>query len=256
MKDRGFVIFERYLCRSLIENMTGDLEEASIECGDFQKKNGITNSENTVHHIISNPKWKSFIDFLNYFGMLSLYMETYFDGKFILNSFGGNILRNGASYANNIHRDQRNFSGVLPLMLNTIVMLDDFTTDNGATWLMWGGHTEKNRPSEKQFYGGDNWTSRAIQATAPSGSIIMFNSNLWHAAGENKTDKPRRSITPIFSKPFIKQGFDYCRSVGEDYLNSQSEWVKQLFGYYSRVPSNYDEWYQPIEKRFYRMDQL
>lgn len=137
-------------------------------------------------------------------------------------------------------------------MLNMIVFLDDFTVENGATWLMWGGHREESKPSEDEFFGRGIYAPRASQITGRAGSVLMFNSNLWHAAGANRTNWPRRSVTPLFARPFIKPGFDYCRAID---VEPYSEWIKQLLGYYSRIPSTYDEWYQPLEKRMYRSNQ-
>jgi hypothetical protein len=33
------------------------------------------------------------------------------------------------------------------------------------------------------------------------------------------------------------------------------ERLRQVLGYNSRVPSNYDEWYQPAERRMYKPGQ-
>lgn len=249
MDKDGYVIFENFVRKELIDSMIEELEHASLVLAEIQYKNGIANSTNTVHHLVANPKWTSFISFLEYLGLISTYMETYFGGKFILNSFGGNILRSGSSYANNIHRDQRSFSNDLPLMLNTIVMLDDFTENNGATWILPCGHLWKEKPCCEVF------DKIAIQTIAPAGSMLMFNSNMWHAAGENRTNKPRRSVTPMFCKPFIKPQFDYPRALGYDKGHEYSDWLCQLLGYNARVPASFSEWYQRPEKRMYRSDQ-
>ncbi|MFN5993306.1 MAG: phytanoyl-CoA dioxygenase, partial [Betaproteobacteria bacterium] len=86
-------------------------------------------------------------------------------------------------------------------------------------------------------------------------SILFFDSNLWHAGGDNNTDKPRRSVTPMFCKPFIKPQFDYPRALGYDKGDSFSAYLKQVLGYNSRIPSTLDEWYQPPEHRMYKSDQ-
>jgi ectoine hydroxylase-related dioxygenase (phytanoyl-CoA dioxygenase family) len=83
----------------------------------------------------------------------------------------------------------------------------------------------------------------------------MFNSNVWHAGGDNQTDAPRRSVTPMFSKPFLKQQFDYPRAVGYDRADEFRPHVRQIIGYNARVPATLDEWYQPPARRMYRGDQ-
>jgi ectoine hydroxylase-related dioxygenase (phytanoyl-CoA dioxygenase family) len=48
------------------------------------------------------------------------------------------ITKNTKTYTENIHRDIRSFTGSNKLWLNTLIMLDDSTEDNGATWLLEG----------------------------------------------------------------------------------------------------------------------
>lgn len=247
MNRDGYFLVEGFIDRKLIDRLLYDLKKSYLLCRKVQLRNGVENSEGTCHHLIGQGD--SFMDCLASFEKINSYLEDYFCGKYILNSFGGNILKSNSSYANNIHRDQRSYSGDLPLMLNTIVMLDDFTKDNGATWLMKGGHVWENKPHKEVFY--DN----AIQAVVPAGSVLMFNSNLWHAAGENKSYKPRRSLTPIFSRPFVKPGYDYPRSLGYDYGSTYSSYLRQVLGYNSRVPADLTEWYQSKQRRYYRSDQ-
>jgi hypothetical protein len=149
------------------------------------------------------------------------------------------------SYVSNIHRDIRTFYN-LPMMLNMLVMVDDFTIDNGATYLLSNSHLNDIKPDEKYFY------NNAVRAEGCSGSILLFDSLLWHAAGINKTSFVRRALTLAFTRPFQKQQMDYPRLLG--YQNGElfPEVLKQIIGYNSRVPCNLDEWYQPDHKRFYK----
>lgn len=243
MTNRGWCIFPDVIPTPLIERMRADIEKCYVRCRAIQLANGLDNTTHTVHHLIGREQ--SFMDCLSEYAQLDGYFDQYFQGKYILNSMGGNILTKGTSYANNIHREIRSFSGNLPLMLNTLCFLDDFTHENGATWLMHRGHIQSDKPTEEDFM------KQAFQVTGKSGSIAVWNSNLWHRAGVNNTDKPRRSITPEFTKPFMKQGFDYTQFV----TDNTSHYLKQVLGYYSRTPSTLDQWYQQPNERFYRSDQ-
>lgn len=246
MTVQGYVIIQRLLDEKLLREGRESLHRANYRCKILQQRNGVYNSENTVHHLLSQGK--AFRDILQEFAQLDEYFTAFFGGKYILNSYGGNLLTRGASYANNIHRDIRTFCGDLPLMLNTIVMLDDFTAANGATWLLPGSHTQAEKPSEEDFWKG------AVQAIAPAGSVLIFNSNLWHAAGENTTDDWRRSVTPMLSRPFIKPQFDYYRALRQR-RHLLTPYLEQLAGWNSRIPSQLTDWYQPLESRFYKGDQ-
>jgi len=246
--QRGWMVIEGVVDAPLLERMRSEIETAYLRCRDIQIKNGIPdNNEWTVHHLIGQGD--SWMDFVAGFPFVE-HLEALFDGKFILNSFGGS--KNGPgtrSYAHNIHRDIRTHSGDTRLILNTLIMLDDFTPENGATWLMSGGQKVIEKPSEEEF------AARAEQATGKAGSFLIFDSHLWHRAGVNQTDRHRRSVTPMFSRPFMKQQFDYPRVIGYQNQHKLTETAQQIIGFHSRVPSTLEAWYQPPEKRMYRPGQ-
>lgn len=241
LRENGYLILPKIVPPILVEQMREGLDIAYANCRKIQLQNGIENSENTCHHLIGQHE--SFMNYLLWMETLNPYLEQYFGGKYILNSFGGNLLTGTSAYANNIHRDQRSYS-TENLMMNTIVLLDDFTKDNGATWLMNRGHIYERKPDQDEF------DDEKFQIIAPAGSVVLFNSNLWHQAGINNTDKPRRSVTPMFSRPFMKQQFDY-----EQFYKGQSPWAEQILGCNARVPATLSDWYQLPDKRMYKKDQ-
>lgn len=248
MAEKGWVIFEKAIPAAIVEQMREDIHKAYAICRDYQIKNGIDQDTSyTVHHLVG--QFDSFLDCLKAYPIYA-FIERHFGGQFILNSFGGAInTRDSVSYAQRVHRDIRSYSGETTLLLNTLVMLDDFTADNGATWMLSGSHKAEAKPSDEYF------KAHAEQAIAPAGSILMFNSNVWHAGGSNETDVVRRSVTPMFSKPFMKQQFDYPRALGYDRGPDFDERLRQVIGYNARVPATLDEWYQPPAKRMYHSNQ-
>ncbi len=249
MDQRGWVVLPAAIDDVLVGRMIEDIQKAWVTCRAIMEKNGVANdAELTVHHLIGQQA--SFLDYLVDIEPLMPYLEHYFRGKFILNSFGGAINTKGrTSYAQRVHRDIRTYSGDMPLLLNTLVMLDAFTPHNGSTWMLSGSHRAAEKPSDEDF------KRDAEQALGPAGSILIFNSNVWHAGGENQTDAPRRSVTPMYSRPFMKQQFDYPRALGYDRVHELEPHVRQVIGYNARVPATLDEWYQPPERRMYRGDQ-
>jgi ectoine hydroxylase-related dioxygenase (phytanoyl-CoA dioxygenase family) len=248
METTGWFLFEDVVDPDLIKALIVDLEHSYEIRRPIQIKNGVdANTEGTAHHLLADGK--SFIEFMER-AYLDEYLKSYFGGNYILNAFGGNLNRKSQfTYASNVHRDVRSYTREIKFLINIIVMLDDFTLENGATYLMGGSHLKKEKPSDEEFF------SRADRAVGKSGSIVFWDSNIWHAAGENKTEAPRRSLSLIYSKPFMKQQFDYPRSVGYENADSYSESFRQIVGYNARVPASLEEWYQPPEKRFYKKDQ-
>lgn len=248
MKVKGWFLFEDVIEESLIRDLATDLEQAYEIRRPIQITNGVAaNTEGTAHHLLADGK--SFLELLKR-AYLDEYIKSFFEGNYILNAYGGNLnLKNQFTYASVVHRDVRTYTREIKFLLNIIVMLDDFTLDNGATYLLAGSHLKKDKPSDEEFF------SQADRGVGKSGSILLWDSNVWHAAGVNQTNLPRRSLSLIYSKPFMKQQFDYPRSVGYENIDSYSEQFRQIVGYNARVPASLEEWYQPPEKRFYKKDQ-
>ncbi len=248
MAEKGWCLVQNAISEQLLESLRLEIESASVECRKIQIKNCLSqNTSGTLHHLLAFQG--SFLTLLEAIPAQDL-IQSYFEAPFILNSFGGVINRKeNQNYVGKVHRDVRFFTGKLPLMLNMLIMLDDFTLENGATYLLSGSHHQAQKPEESLFY------QKAEQACGKAGSCLLFNSNLWHAAGLNHTDQPRRALTLTWTRSSIKQQLDYVRLLGEDAVFRMSDKVKQLLGYYSRTPSSLEEWYRPEEERYYRQGQ-
>jgi len=245
----GIAIFPDVVPIELIERIRQDIPKREELCRQWQKKNGLESGmEGAVHHVVGGGD--SLDEFLSAL-YLDDYIRAYFDSDYILNSFGALNNRpysaNSYAHGQRFHRDVRTFSGSFRLMLNMLVMVHSFTVENGATKLVPGSHTAADRPSEEYL------EQNAIRATGSAGSILLFDSNVWHSAAPNTTSAPRMALTLTFTRPFFKQQMDYPRMLGEGF--PQSDRMRQVLGYNSRVPCNYDEWYQPPEKRMYRPGQ-
>jgi hypothetical protein len=204
-----------------------------------------------THHMVGNRD--AIHDFLEQ-QELHPYISRYFDDKpYILNSIGASI--NAPKHLGNYehghkwHRDSRNYHTSQQTMLILLVMLDPFTEQNGATEVLFSSHHHPNRPSEEMII------QNKQSVTGSQGSVICYDANIWHKAGENFTDQFRVGLTCIFTRPNIKQQLDYPEFLPESYRASLSPFMRQLFGFNARTPSSLEEWYQPAEKRFYQSNQ-
>jgi ectoine hydroxylase-related dioxygenase (phytanoyl-CoA dioxygenase family) len=98
-----------------------------------------------------------------------------------------------------------------------------------------GSHLRPERPSDDTFF------SSADRLIVAAGTVVLFDSNLWHSAGKNIVRKPRRALTLNFSRPFIKQQLDYPDYLGTSHTYSLSEPMRQTLGYNSLTPKSLDE---------------
>jgi hypothetical protein len=246
--EQGWALLPSVVSAEFVERLAGALDIVYADQREMQIRNGVgDHTDGTVHHLPCAGG--AFLDLLEHDHGQTL-LEHYFQGAYILNTYGGVLnLPNNASYVGRVHRDQRTFSGELHLMAQLLLMLDDFSEENGATYLLSGSHRSCGKPSDDVFF------RDAVRAVGSAGSIVVFDSNLWHAAGANRSERPRRALTLAFTRPFIKQQLDYPRALGYDRGESFSPRLRQLLGYNARVPASLDEWYQPPGKRMYKRDQ-
>ncbi|TKC03689.1 phytanoyl-CoA dioxygenase family protein [Pedobacter frigoris] len=248
MREYGWIIYENALPADIVEQINHDLVSAYNVRRQIQVANGIAgNMDGTLHHLVESENFS--LRFLEQ-QCCDEQMKHFLGGNYILNSMGAVInLKNAQPYVQNVHRDIRSFTGDLKLMVQMMVILDDFTLDNGATYMLSKSHLGDVKPDNVYFYG------HADRALAKKGSVVLFDANLWHAAGKNNTDFPRRALTMAFTKPFFKQQLDYPRMLGYEFGEGLSKDLRQVLGYNSRVPADLEEYYQPVERRMYQPGQ-
>jgi hypothetical protein len=82
---------------------------------------------------------------------------------------------------------------------NTVWMLDDFTTENGATRMVPGSHRWKQRPQDVL---ADPLAPHPdeILLTGPAGSIAIMNAHLWHGGTANRTAAPRLAMHAFYCR--------------------------------------------------------
>ncbi len=81
---------------------------------------------------------------------------------------------------------------------NSIWLLDDFTEDNGATRVVPGSHrrtvsVRDTMPDPAAAHPGE------VKLTAPAGTVVVFNSHLWHGGTLNRTGSQRRALHSYFT---------------------------------------------------------
>jgi ectoine hydroxylase-related dioxygenase (phytanoyl-CoA dioxygenase family) len=252
LKNNGYVILKERISYELLNKLITAVDKAFIEHKKIQIENNsdIKSDGVALHALLSDNTFIELLQQLLDKGFIQELQDCYFDSKCILNSLSAlNNLANQPNFSAVVHRDLRFYSGDFPMMLNCLLMLDDFTIENGGTYLLPKSHLDERKPSDEEFF------NNAIQATGKKGDILIFNANVWHAAAPNTTQEGRRAIPITISKPFMKQLLDYPRALGYDKINTFSEELQELLGYHSRVPASLVEWYQPKENRFYKKNQ-
>lgn len=151
-------------------------------------------------------------------------------------------------FQNRFHPDfPRVLNGYL-VSINLMFAVDEFREDNGATLYLPGSH-------QKEGLDVAALEATAVKATCPAGSMILFDSTTWHAAGANSSGKDRLAMNHQFTRSYVKQQVDYVRALGDELVLNQPPRTQQLLGWYTRVVTSLDEYYRPTEERLYRSGQ-
>jgi ectoine hydroxylase-related dioxygenase (phytanoyl-CoA dioxygenase family) len=151
-----------------------------------------------------------------------------------------------STFQTTFHQDfPRHLNGYLA-SVNLFFAVDEFTEENGATLVVPGTHQQGVTPSPAFL------EAAAVPVVCPAGSMLVFDSTLWHAAGANVSGRDRLAINHQFTRSFVKQQVDYVRALGDEQVLAQQPRTQQLLGWYTRVVTNLDQYYRPPEERLYR----
>jgi ectoine hydroxylase-related dioxygenase (phytanoyl-CoA dioxygenase family) len=90
---------------------------------------------------------------------------------------------------------------------NSIWLLDDFTTENGATRVVPGSHRSGKEVSQVM---ADPTAAHPDEqlVIAPAGTVVVFNSHTWHGGTLNRTSLPRRAVHSYWTRRDQKQQLD------------------------------------------------
>jgi ectoine hydroxylase-related dioxygenase (phytanoyl-CoA dioxygenase family) len=107
------------------------------------------------------------------------------------------------------HRDlpYQNWVCSQVLALSAFFCLCDFTSENGATWVLPYSHMFEEIPSDEYLL------ANRQQMIAPAGSVVLFNSMLLHCAGSNVSQNLRIGVNNIYTIPLIKQQIDLTEAI-------------------------------------------
>jgi ectoine hydroxylase-related dioxygenase (phytanoyl-CoA dioxygenase family) len=90
---------------------------------------------------------------------------------------------------------------------NSIWLIDDFTQFNSATRVVPGSHRSGRLPREVMANPTGPHPS-AVTILASAGTVVIFNSHLWHGGTRNVTGRPRRALHSYFCRRGLKQQLD------------------------------------------------
>ncbi|MFN2376673.1 MAG: phytanoyl-CoA dioxygenase family protein [Candidatus Binatia bacterium] len=130
------------------------------------------------------------------------------------------------------------------ISLSTIVAVDDFTADNGATTIVPGSHSWSEdrvagqyafRPAEA---GEDEFRlqGQAVPAVMPAGSCLVFAGTLLHGGGANTSDGPRCAFSNQYCQPWARPQENFFLGVPVEVARQMPPRLQALLGYSIHPP--------------------
>jgi phytanoyl-CoA dioxygenase PhyH len=82
---------------------------------------------------------------------------------------------------------------------NTVWLLDDFTTENGALRAVPGSHRSGRRPQDA-LEDPQRTHPDEVLVTGEAGDLVVMNSHLWHGGTANRTDRSRLALHAFYCR--------------------------------------------------------
>ena len=153
-------------------------------------------------------------------------VEAVLDKECLLSSFCSLVLGPGQE-AQPIHEDTQLIPlprPHIPITINAIWALTDFTATNGATRIVPGSHKFDRAPE----YGKDYETQLA---TMPAGSVMLFDSALWHGGGANDSDARRFAFSCAYCWGWMRQQENLQLGIPHETAQRFPRRLQELCGY-------------------------
>ena len=128
------------------------------------------------------------------------YLAHVLGPRFKLSSLNARSANPNRAESQPLHVD----AGALPdeagyWVCNTVWLLDDFTTENGALRVVPGSHRSGKRPQDV-LADPDRPHPDELLVTGRAGDLVVMNSHLWHGGTANRTERRRLALHAFYCR--------------------------------------------------------
>ncbi len=230
----GYVIVEGIYSNEFLSELMPELEMAKVK----EAIINLANNQKADGTLLACPIYGGkFLDVLENKKFFEPFNWILGDTCIIWVYTSSSLAPNSINSTSRIHVDRPHFIPNYNEGVGSLILLDDFTEENGATWFLPGSHNTAVEPDEDYFY------NNAKRLIAPKGSVFYFNLRLWHAGGMNTTNKSRNALGIGMIRPYYKQRIDLPRALEHIDTSNLSNMTKQKLGFFSQPPISLEEFY-------------
>jgi ectoine hydroxylase-related dioxygenase (phytanoyl-CoA dioxygenase family) len=224
VRDDGYCVIERAIDPELVDGLRTALERIEREYNLGPAKTSFEGFKTLrINNLLTYDEifWKVPL----HDNVLPV-VEHLLDKECLLSSFCSLVLGPGQQ-AQPIHEDTQLIPlprPHIPIAINAIWALSAFRHDNGATRIVPGSHKFPSSPE----YGKDY---DAITAVMPAGSVMLFDSALWHGGGANGSDERRIAFSCAYCWGWMRQQENLQLGIDRDIARRFPRRLQELCGY-------------------------
>ncbi|MGC6413403.1 MAG: phytanoyl-CoA dioxygenase family protein [Bacteroidia bacterium] len=239
----GFVILENVLDESFCERAVYEMERAIEKEVEYQG----TKNYPYYGYVLCNAVYGGvFLDIFENEDLWAIVNSIMGENSILYSYTSSSMPPRSGNSASKIHIDT-NIVQEKIFRLGIFIPINEHTSKNGGLTFLPGSHKLKARPTEEEYL------TNCVRFDSKGGDVLLFNAQLWHSGGMNRTDQWRHAITMNVGQPWMKQRVDMPKMMMKQKinLNTLSEEARVKLGFYSQVPTSYDEYFDTaITRKF------
>lgn len=224
MANNGFTVVENAIDSDLVLELREALDELEQKQSlDYASTEFEGLQTLRIYNLLA--KGQAFQKIPNYPNTLSI-AEGLLDDGLQLSSLSAIILGPGQP-AQPLHADTQMIPIARPhtlISVNCMWALSDFTEANGATRIVPGSHKWPHSPEYGKAYD-------SIAAEMAGGSVMFFDSAVWHGGGSNQTAQRRYGVACYYCAGWVRPQENQQLGIPVDISRGFSRRLQELCGY-------------------------
>lgn len=243
----GFAVLDGVLPLTLVDQAVSALEDVFAQERDIAPSRGWSTDAYRVAYLLP-AKQALFLDLCTHPGLVGIARSVLGDDCVLSGCNGLAMVE--AGLAQTLHRDQPDATPGTTVQLHLVCALDAFTEASGATRFVPGSHLRPGRwapdVSERQSLEAETRT-----VLAEPGGVVAFDAAVLHAAGANRTERPRRALHVFFRRPWVQAHWDVPDALSPETLAGLSADQRSVLGVDQR-PARYDSTGRVVRRGYSR----
>ena len=198
LDQQGYIALDSFMSQDLLDSLCERVEQLWFEEGcragsEFKQEEQTRRLANLANKGEVFQRLASMPDVLEYVGYV-------LGPKFKLSSLNARSANPNSDAVQPLHADMAAIPDETGYWVcNTVWMLDDFTTENGAIRMVPGSQRLGKLPQDV-LDDPKAPHSEEVLLTGAAGTVVVMNAHMWHGGTANRTCAPRRAVHAFYCR--------------------------------------------------------